>query len=200
MVGGSTGKVKKVTEDDLDSAETTLTDTLFNDAENSIKSNLSEDDILFEDAIVKTVISKSSSDQVNSTVDHFTQTAKVKVSALVFKKSDLDEFVKSYISSKLKEGEDFLPESLQIDYSSDVVDLQKETEGISLNVSYKTYHAIGQEDLINSFKGKSSSEMKDIIDGRYKGFISEVKISLWPFWTNKAPNNSNRIKIKLNFE
>ncbi len=199
MVGGSTGKVKKVTKDDIDSAKESLTNKLFDDAKNSIKSSLSKDDILFDDSISKTVITSSSSDQANSTVDSFNETAKVKVSALVFKKSDLNEFVKNDISSKLKEGEQFLLESLKIDYSSEAVDLQKGTEIIDLTMSYKIYHSIDQDSLLDSFRGRSSSEIKDIIDKSYAGSISEVKVSLWPFWVTKAPNDKNKIKIKLNF-
>jgi len=199
MVGGSIGKVKKVTNDDLNFAKEVLTNKLFNDAENSIRESLSNDDIMFKNSIEKNVINSNFSDQLNSTVDNFTATAKVKVSALVFKKSDLNEFIKNYIFSKLKEKEEFLPESIKIDYSLDTVNLQKGEENINLNVSYQTYHSIDQDSLIKSFKGKSSLEIKDIIASSYPDSISQVKVNLWPFWTTKAPNSQNMIKIKLNF-
>ena len=200
MVGGSTGKVKKVTQDDLESAKDALTKKLFEDAENSIKGTLSEDDVMFKESTSKDIVSANSSDEANSTVDSFVETAKVKVSMLVFNKNDLNQFVKDYISSKLKEGESLLEESIKIDYSLDTIDTQKGREGINLNVSYQAYNSIDQNYLLSSFKGKSSVEIKDIIDQNYGGNISQIKVRLWPFWTTKAPNGENKTKIKLNFQ
>ena len=200
MVGGSTGKVKKVTQGDLDSAKDALTKKLFEDAENSIKGTLSEDDVMFKESTSKDIVSANSSDEANSTVDSFVETAKVKVSMLVFNKNDLNQFVKDYISSKLKEGESLLEESIKIDYSLDTIDTQKGREGINLNVSYQAYNSIDQNYLLSSFKGKSSVEIKDIIDQNYGGNISQIKVRLWPFWTTKAPNGENKTKIKLNFQ
>lgn len=200
MVGGSTGKVKKVTKDDLSSAKETLTDKLFNDAESSIKATLSDDDIVFKESTSKEVLSSSASDQAESTVDNFTQNVKVKVSILVFKKTNLDKFIKSYASLNLKGGDSLLEESFKIDYSLDAVDTKKGKEYINFNVDYQTYSSINQENLSSSFKGKTPDQIKEIINNNYPGKISEVKVNLWPFWTTKAPNSQNKIKIELNFE
>ena len=200
MVGGSTGKVKKVTADDIDSAKDSLVNKLFNDAEDSIRNSLSDNDIIFKESFSKELISSNSSEQANSTVDSFSQSAKVKVSVLVFKKDNLDKFVREYIYSKINTGEEILEESIKIDYSLSTIDTQKGKESINLNVSYQTYRSIDQGYLFDSFKGKSSSEIREIIDQSYPGNISEVKVKFWPFWTTKAPTNQNKIKIELNFK
>lgn len=200
MIGGSTGKVKKVTADDIGEAEEALTQGLFEDAENSLRSNLSENDILLDGAVAKKVIESSSSDEAGAVVDNFTQSVKIKISALVFKKDDLDRFVREYIASKIESDEKILEESLNIEYTSDIINLEKGTETVALKFSTKTYHGIDEASLVSSLKGKSSSEIESTISERYGDNISSIKVNLWPFWVSKAPNSDNKIKIKLNFE
>lgn len=200
MVGGSTGRVKKVTKDDIEGAKDALTKSLFQDAQSSLQGSLTDNDILLEGATIKTIVSATSSEEVGAVADKFTESAKVKVSAMIFKKDDLQQFVRDYINSKLKDDEEFLAESLKIDYSPDLIDLQKGKEAINLIILARSYNSIDQNNLMTLLEGKSASQIKDVIDEKYGDNVSGVKVNLWPFWTTKAPNNNNKINIKLNFE
>lgn len=200
MIGGSIGKVRKVTKDDIEGAKDTLTKSLLNEAENSLKVNFSKNDILLDGAILKTVISTTSSEEPGSVTDNFNELVRVKVSALVFKKDDLEKLVKQDILSTMEEDKDLLLQSLSINYNPDIIDVAKGIETINLESSAKSYVSINKNDLVELVSQKSFDQIKEIINKKYGENISQIKVNFWPFWVNKAPSNKNRIKINLNFE
>jgi len=200
MVGGYTGSLKKVTKDDISKAEGALTKKLLSQAENSLKNKLSQDDILLDGAISREVIEASSNIKTDSIIDKFNQSAKVKVSALVFKKQDLEKLAKDNILSQLSEDKSFLESSLNLTHNLDVVDLKDGKGKINLQISAKTYYDIDNNNLVDSVSKKSAGGIKEVIDEKYGDKISDIKINFWPLWVNKAPKNKNRIRINLIFE
>lgn len=200
MTGGYTGTLKKVTKDDISQAKESLTKKLLSKAENSLKSKISPEDVLLDGAISREIISSSSDIKVDSIIDKFNQSAKVKVSALVFKKQDLEKFSKDYILSQLSDSENFLEKSLDIKYSPELIDIKKGAEIINLQLFFKKYHNINEVDLTDLVFRKSSQEIKDIVDGKYKDKVSKVEVDFWPFWVHKTPADKNRVKIELVFE
>lgn len=200
MAGGYTGSSKKVTKDDILQAKETLTKKLLSQAEDSLKNKLSVDDILLDGAISKSVIDASSDIKADSIIDKFIESAKVKVSALVFKKQDLEKFAKDDILSQLADSQSFLEKSLDVHYVPELIDVKNGSETLDLQLSAKTYYSIDTNDLVNSISKKSSDQIKEVFSEEYGDKISDIKINFWPFWVNKAPKNKNRIKINLNFE
>lgn len=200
MVGGYIGTLKKVTKDDISKAKDVLTKKLLVQAENSLKSKLSSDDVLLDGAVSRDIISASSDIKADSIIDKFSESAKVKVSALVFKKQDLEKFAKDDLLSQLPDSKNILEKSLNIDYIPELIDIKNGTETLNLQLSAKTYYTIDANDLINLVNRKSSGEIKEIFDEKYGDKISEIKINFWPFWVSKAPKDKNRIKINLNLE
>ena len=200
MTGGYTGNVKKVTKDDIAQAKETLTKSLLSKAENALKGKLSPDDILLDGAISRSVIETNSDVKADSITDKFTESAKVKVSALVFKKQDLEKFAKDDIVSQLPDSKTFLEDSLDISYDSELIDIQGGIETLVLQLSAKTYEFIDKNSLVDLVSRKSFDQIKDIFDEKYPDTVSEIKINFWPFWVNKAPKDKNRIKIDLLFQ
>ena len=101
MVGGSAKSVKQVTDDDIQGAKDTLTQKLIDSLKESIKSKMTPDDILLDNAISTNVIDASSAVKAGATVDSFNYQAKVGATALVVKKSDLKKVSKDYIFSQI---------------------------------------------------------------------------------------------------
>jgi len=200
MSGGYTGILKKVTKDDLSRAKDVLTQRLLNQADDSLKKKISSDYIILEEAILREVVSANSDAKLDSVVQKFNQSAKTKISALVFKRSDLESFVKDYISSKLSEPKLYWDKSLEITYVPELVDIQKGTETLNLQISVKTYNQIDIDELVDLSSRKSEDDIKEVVFRRYENGVSGIKIDFWPFWVNSAPSNKNRIKVNLNFE
>jgi len=163
MSGGYTGNLKKVTKEDILIAKEVLTDKLLKQAEESLRNKLVLGDILLEDAILREVIDSSSDIKEGSNVDYFNESAKVKVSGLILKQSDLDSFAKDYINSNLPDFKIFWDKSLNVNYNLNLVDIQKGTETIDLQISGKTYYEIDINELIDLSARKSETEIKDVL-------------------------------------
>lgn len=200
MVGGYSGKVKKVTQDDINGAKDLLTKKLLNDAEQALKSNILKEEVLLEGATRGEIIEANANLKENTIAESFHESAKVKFTALVFKKQDIEQFARDYVVSKLSDGKNFLETSLSLNYKLDLVDLQGKKGVVSATLDGSTYYRMDFNSLIDSSRMQSSGEIKSIIESSYGDKISKIEINLWPFWVKKAPKNVDRIKVDFNFE
>lgn len=200
MTGGYAGKIKKITDDDIQSAKDALIKKLYDDALVDLKAQLSQDYILLDNAISYEVISFSSSAKSGATSDSFTEQAEVKTGCLVFKKSDLEKFAKDYISSQIPEGRSALDSSFKIDYSVSKIDIGAGKAEIKLVFSSGIYKTIDKNSLSLLLAGKNPQQIKDAVASAFGDQISKVQVGLWPFWVKKAPDNQRSVKVDLKFE
>ncbi len=199
MAGGYLGDVKKVTADDLDNARDVFTKKLLAEAEVSLKSKLGSDEILLDGAFSKNVVEASASAKANAVAEKFTQTAKVKVTALVVKRSDLEQLVKANLVSNLSDGKTYLPESVNVAYGIDSVDIQGGVAKITMKSSAATYYAVNVNDLLDRVANKPADEIKNAITAKYGEKVSATTVEFWPFWVTKAPSNKDKITIEVVF-
>ncbi|MDO8529835.1 MAG: hypothetical protein Q7S10_00265 [bacterium] len=200
MKGGHVGQVKKVTKDDIDAARETLTKKLLDQAEAALRSKLTENDILLDSAMLKNTVSFKASVTADTIAEKFSADAKVKVIALVFKKQDIETFAKDMISSELADDETYLPESVTMDYSFEVIDITGGSATIDLKVSAKSHKSIDINGLVNVVSMESAEQIKQSVNEVYGDGVVDVKTDFWPFWVKTAPKNKNRIHIELKFE
>ena len=199
MTGGYTGKIKKVTSDDIKTAEETLTKKLVVDAQNSLRDQVASDQVLLDDSITSTTVSASPSVKAGAVVDNFNETVKVKVSAIVFKKDDIASLVAKDLNAKLPAGNNILEDSLTLNYEAASVDVQNGKIAFNVDSTITSYLSIETNSLVDSFVGKSADEVKQVLDQVYEGRILELKVNFWPFWVKKIPDDKGRIKVNLEF-
>lgn len=199
MTGGSTGSVKKIVKNDLTTAKEVLTKALFSQAQEELVKSLSQDEVLLDTVLTKNVISASADRKVDAVVEKFNQTAKVKVSGLVFKKSDLNVFVQNNLSGKLSKDKKLLEKSLNTSYVPKIINLDKGTASIDVTVVAKEYQEVNKDILINLVRGRTSDQIKKGIGKMYSDGVSKITINFWPFWVNKAPKNVEKISVEVLF-
>lgn len=200
MSGGYSGSVKKVTAGDLSSAKTVLTTRLLGDAETELRQHISQDEVVLDGAFAKTVAHAVADAKEGAVVNSFNETASVKVSALVFKKADIQKFAKLDAQAKLEESSQLLEESLDINYTQDTIDMQAGIAKMNLRVSATSHAFIDNAVFIDSLAQKTAGQIQEIIIQHYGADALSVKVKFWPFWVTKAPKDKNKVKIKLNFE
>jgi hypothetical protein len=200
MAGGYTGKVKKVTDDDIQGAKDVLVKKLTADAISDLKSQVSSDYILLDNAISYNTASASTQTKSGTVADNFTYTATVKASCLAFKKSDLEEFAKNYILSQLADGKTLLDSSFKMDYSASTVDVSGGKATLNLNFSSGAYQNIDKNSLALSLMGQNADQINQTITSQFGNNVSKVKINFWPFWVRSAPNNQTATVIELKFQ
>ncbi len=200
MTGGYTGKVKKVTDDDLQEAKNVLTQKATADATADVKGQISADYILLDNAILSNVTDSSTKSKSGAIADTFNYSVTVQASALAFKKSDVDTFVKSYIASQMPTGKTLLDGSTKVDYSSNVIDISGGKATLNLNISLGAYQNIDKNAIGLSLMGENAEQIKQTITNNMGDQVSKTQIKFWPFWVSSAPNNQSAVHVFLKFQ
>jgi len=200
MTGGFASKSKKVSEDDIQQAKTTLVKQLTTEASDTIKSKISAEYILLDSAVGSETISAQSETKAGVTAENFKYNADVKAKALIFKKADLEKIAKEYIISQLTDEQSMIESSLNMSYVADSINMDDGKGTVNVTFSVKAYDKVDNGSIIPLLKGKNGSQISDVINSNLGEEISKVKVNFWPFWVTKAPQNQKAIKIELKFE
>lgn len=203
FTGGSSESVAEVTAADLNKAEDIITRQAKEEAENLLKSELKAENVssvfsFLENNIQAEVLEKSPSAQAGAAANEFTFQAKAKAKAIVFKKEDINSFVRNYIADKIPAGKKVYEPSLKIDYSAESINFETGSAQAVLKISIDVYFDIDEKALKNNISQKSLSEIKLFLASQPE--ISNVLVKMRPFWAGKAPKDINRITLKITFD
>lgn len=193
MEGGFLGEVPQLLEKDFEEAKEILVDRLKKESQDAIKNIVSGDFILLDGGISQEIVDASSLYPAGAEVEKFDFQVKIKSTAIGFKKSELENFVKEFISLNTPEDKKFQPESLKISYS-----LESIKEGkINLNLDFsgKIFTEIDEISLKKALAGKSLKEAQILLQEFPK--IIKTQIKIFPFWIKKIPQKIEKIKIEL---
>lgn len=199
MAGGYAGKIKKVTDDDIQGAKDALVKKATDDSVSAVKSQISSDYVLLDNAVSSTTVDASTQTKAGAALESFSYQATVKTGALAFKKSDIENFAKQYIASQQTDGKTLLDSSFKINYSASSVDVSGGKATLNLDFSSGVYEYVNKDSTALSLMGKSASQIDDAISNMMGDQVSKVKINLWPFWVKRAPDSQKAVKIELMF-
>jgi len=199
MTGGYAGKVKKVTNDDIQGAKDVLVEKTTSDATSDLKNQISSEYILLDNAILSKVSNTSTQTKVGAVVDNFNYQTTVTTSAVAFKKSDIDKFAKDYIISQLPDGKTFLESNFKVDYAVSTVDISGGKATVNLDFSSGAYQSINKNSLELSLLSKTADQIKEVVTSRLGEQVTKIETKFWPFWVSAAPNNQKAVIVELKF-
>ena len=213
MIGGFKGEVSQITQEDLDKAENILASQLFEEGSEALKNDLQLDKnssnfILLNEAQSQEIVEALSSKKAGEEAQVFNFQVKVYSKALVFKKSDLEDFSKEFILSQVPQN-DFESnsfwlkkkihnESLKIDFNPESIDLKSEKIILNLEITAKIYPDINEIILKKALFGKSLKETQILLEEQPQA--TKVQVKFWPFWVKKVPQDMGKIKIEINID
>ena len=200
MSGGYSGSVKKVTDDDIQGAKDILVKKATADATAALKAQVPSDDVLLDGAIANDTIDASTPTKSGAVTQTFTYQSTVKVSALAFKKSDLDQYAQNYILSQMPDGKTLLDNSYKINYTATTVDVSGGKATLNLNFSSGVYQSIDNNSLTLSMLGENANQINQTINSSLGDQATKVKINFWPFWVTAVPNSQKAVNIELKFQ
>jgi len=200
MEGGYAGEIKKVTDDDIQQAKETLTDKTTADAISTLKSQVSSDYVLLDNAIISNVTDYSTQTKAGTVTDNFNYEVTATASALAFKKSDLEKFARDYIISQMPDGKTLLENSFVVNYSADKIDISKGTASINLDFSSGVYQSIDKNSVSLSLLGQNPNQVQQTINSRFGDQVIKTQTNLWPFWVVSVPSSQRAINIELKFQ
>ena len=214
MTGGFKGQVSQVKQEDLDAAKKSLLEKIKKETRDSLIKESSKEYIFLDEGMSRVVLEASSSVPAGTEAESFNFNLRIKINAIGFEKSNLDDFVKELIKSKtraLAKGEDerssstiqnvvqkLEEQSLKIDYSVKEADLQSGKIILNLKISAKVYSDINEKTLKKALFGKSVKESRLLLESQPA--ITKTKLNVFPFWLKIIPENEDKIKIKLNID
>jgi len=204
----------KVTEEDLHLAKEMLQTKILEDAQKDLQRYLkqrnSHDLTNFEllpehKYLVKNIIEINvPRDLLGESVSSFEVYGKIKVKSWAYDPDELISVLRNVIADEVDAGmflEDVDPESIFIEVSRE----EPSVNGLIMHVTargFQTYLIEAKGDkgirLINEIKeeiaGKSVNEAENILVNFPE--ISDVKITVWPFFSSKIPSLKENIEVK----
>ncbi len=208
MVGGFKGEVSQITSEDIKKAGLALSDELKEESKNFLKKTIPADYILLDETIFQDITEGSSSIKAGSEGESFNLQIKVESKGVGFRKSDVDEFIRKFITSNISEDEMFEKESLEVNYSLKLPpsstgdgadDILKSGKIIlATEIKAKIYQNINLAELKRALAGKSLKETKIFLGDLPR--VTKVEIKSWPFLRRKIPDDMGKIELKLNLD
>lgn len=194
MKGG--GDSFKVTAQDIENAQDSLIDKVEDKAITALESKITDEFIFLEDVLDTEIIEISSLAQEGDVLEKFTSRATIRVTTIVFKKEQVRNFAKEFISSKIPAEKLLYEESLSINYTPQVVNFESGKVIVVLNLSVTTYPDIDLQFLKKELSGKSLIEAESLLEQQPE-FRGEVKPwPFWAFWVKSVPENLDKIEIE----
>jgi len=191
MLGG--GELSQITENDLDSAEDVLIEKAKKETEESLKSKITDDFVVLNDAFESKILESFSSKEIGDVLDNFSFTIRGSSRIISFKVNDVRDLIENFILSQISAGSAVYSEDLDISYQLSDIDWDDEELVINFNTSFEVYPEIDLDFLKEELMGKSLVETKFLLENQPE--IIKTEISFWPFWVKSIPDDDGRIKI-----
>jgi len=200
MVGGFQEEVAKMTEEDLAQAEEVLVEKAKKECNELLQNELQSEAVsskfdYLSDTIQTEIVENFSLTSSGTETKDFNYQVKAQCQAVVFKKEDIDNYVKEAIAFQIPQDKKLYEESLKINYNVDSTDLETGQITVSMTILTKIYVDVDIISFKNALKGKTLLEAKLFLENYPK--ITKASVKFWPFWVNRVPEELSKIKFNL---
>ena len=192
MKGGSLGETKAITVMDLDGAKKNLINLIRDTEDADVKANVPKNLTILPNS-VDVQFSELDAPKEGVAVDSFKATIKASYNVFAFNSKDLDSLSENILSQKVRDNKKTYPETKVISYDEGIFNLDRSTLSFAVNTSEVVGGKIDEGDLKSGLSGKGEEEIKKVLKANES--IESAEVTLWPFWSSKAPSNPERIKI-----
>jgi len=198
MEGGFKEEAKKITEQDLEQARLSVKEKLLKEVVDSLNDNMPEGFVFDRNGFLEEEFDIECSREAGAVVPKFDCRGSIKASTVAFPVSDLTDFTKKLISSRLSSSAALIEDKIRLDFLSEAAMKDEQKMILSLQVEFQTYQAVEEDKLLAVIAGKKQTEIEQAVSQRYPQ-IRELEFNFWPFWVKKAPSNKERITLELTF-
>ena len=196
--GGFKKEAAEVTQEDLDKAKKILEEKALGESKTALKNKIpAEFDFLEESSKTETTETFSLA-RPGAALEKFSYQVKASSVALVFKTSEIENFVTEFVLSQIPQQKRIDRESLKINYTTQTSDLEAGKITLSLTIEAKIYSGIDETSLKKALGGKSLTETQIFLENQPQ--ITKVLVKFWPFWVKKVPEDIEKIEIKFNLD
>jgi len=197
MEDGYIGKVKVVTNEDIKKAEEILAKEVKEEINNAFQEQIPTELKIIDNSTKEDIVIISTAEE-GDRADKFTVEIEGTISALLFKEEDLKKLVDLNVASMISEDKVPLSETQQIKWIDPVIDSSREEVSFSLYAEEKVAWQIDEQALKENLIDQSETEVRSYLANQPE--IEKAKVSFWPFWVKKIPNQIEKIEIIIDFE
>ncbi|MCJ7804172.1 hypothetical protein MUP35_00325, partial [Patescibacteria group bacterium] len=200
MSGGSSRKIKIVSETDAQNAQLELLNELIaSGKEEALSKTNKYENISLEGSAGGIVVSGSANPAVGAEAETFKYSHKATINVIIVKKSDYYSILASKVENEITKDKELLPGELEKTTESKVTSLDT-ANGKMVISSHVVSPVVAKMDLNamkNNIKGKSVSNAISYL----KAFeeVYDAQVSLWPFFARKIPITPKRIYINTSY-
>ena len=195
MRGGFKGEVPQVTKEDLDSAKNNLSNKILDEFKNSLKDKISADYAFSDNSLSLIITNATSAVDFGKEAKNFNYRVDAKLKTIYFKKDDLKELAQKIIAGVLAADKKLDENSLKIIWEIDSADFDKNAVILSLDIEGRTYSDVKEEQIKEALRGEILADGRQFLLSQPE--IKNAKIEFWPFWMNKIPSDTDKIRISL---
>jgi hypothetical protein len=197
MSGGTTKKVKVVSQADIDAATKKINERS-NDAEKqALADQFSDSTFVIEETFSVNIGAANSSPGVDSEASKATLTSQFTFTMLGVKRDDLNQFLEKQEKQQL--GDQSNQSILDTGIDDANISILTKTSSDNMTVGIKTNGYAGPEIEVDSLKeeirNKRYSEAINIIED--KDGVSKANIELSPFWVSHVPGRTSKINVEI---
>jgi len=192
MKGG--GEVSVVKKEDLENALNSLKEKITKQMGKEIlKREIPEGKIFPEDAISAEILEQEFSAKEGDEVEKFTLKVKAKIKTILLSKENLQKFLEKEFYSNFGSGKKILEDTEKLSISSSVVNFENGKFLIFLKDSVKVLSEIEPTIIKKEIAGEKIVEARTKLNNLKE--IEKVKMSVFPFWISKVPENLEKIEV-----
>jgi len=194
FTSGDEKQITVASADDLTRLEKSLTSSLTEKAKANLESKIGGLKVYDESKIVK-IIKKQFDKKADDEAALINLNMSVDQQGIAFDQTDLKKYLSQLANSKLKNGSEALPET--IDLKDITVERNKDILTISGSYEAGLVSKLNVDDLKNKIAGKNVKDARNII--KNSGDVANVQITFSPAipFVDNIPRNSNKINIKI---
>lgn len=192
MEGGEIGKVKIISEDDYKNLEKQVVSELSSQSSTALEALLPEGFLIPRSAQHTSQIEINSSGKIGDSAAELTITGNVLTKAFAVREGDIkklltDDFAARFPGMRLKEGEEeIVHQAIDSRFEKGILEMK-------VSLSQNASALVDRQKIIDGVRGKTETEVRSFLSGFAS--IRESRVTFWPFWVSKIPDDPNKIEI-----
>lgn len=193
----SGGGLKTVSGSDIEGAKIKTENQLKNQLKESIKNKLGDENVLLDNALSFEVVDYSVFPAEDSVTENFEYQVKIKVRAISFSASELEDKINSFVNNKLTQ-KSLAMEIISVnkEYGRADIDFGKKIIKADLRVKANAEAKIESEKITQYLVNKNKDEINSVLEN-FPG-IKKIEASINPsFISNKFPRYQSRITVTV---
>jgi hypothetical protein len=198
MAGGMQREVAVVTEDDITAAQNELAELLKVEAVRLLLAKVPTQFEILSDSLQTSLTADNSLVRAGATLEEFTYAAAIKVEMVGFHKEDANLLVHHLLAAQLSDNEALHESTLQISYRVKGNVSDSGVVPIDVDMVVNRYEQVDEAQLANRLRGASAQQFSQLL-AEYP-FLAQTRISIWPFWASRLPENPNNISLNVRLE